>query len=119
MLQKNTFSPFRKPELSSLHALPFIFILALILFISTTNVYSAQVTLVWIPNTESDLAGYKVYYGNSSGNYDTNVDVGNQTSYTFSGLVSAKTYYIVATAYDTSGNESTYSDEAVYNVPIY
>jgi len=50
MLQKNTYSPFRKPELSSLHALPFIFIfLALILIISTTNVYSAQVAFFFNP----------------------------------------------------------------------
>ena len=35
------------------------------LFLLTVNVYSAQITLTWDPNSEEDLAGYKVYYGNS------------------------------------------------------
>jgi len=69
MLQNNTYSSFRKPELSSLHALSFISLVALILFIATTNVCSAQITLAWNPNTEPDLAGHKIYSGPSSGNY--------------------------------------------------
>ena len=83
MLQKNTYSLFRKPELSSLYALFFISLVALILFISTTNVYSAQVTLAWDPNTEPYFAGYKIYSGPSSRNYDSVNDVGNQASYTY------------------------------------
>ncbi len=55
MLQKNAYSPFRKPELSCLHALSFISLVVLILFIATTNVYSSQVTRAWSQNTESDL----------------------------------------------------------------
>jgi hypothetical protein len=36
--------------------------------------------LAWDPpENQTDIAGYKVHYGNSSGNYDTIVDVGNQT----------------------------------------
>ncbi len=118
-----SFSPFRKPELSRLQALSFIFILALILFVSTTNVYSAQVTFAWNQNTETDLAGYKIYGGTSSRysdtfiKYDTFIDVGNQTSYTISDFEEGKTYYIAVTAYDTSNNESGYSKtERVYNV---
>ena len=57
MLQKNTFSSHRKLELSCRYALSLISIAVLILFISTTNVYSAQVTLGWDQNTESDIAG--------------------------------------------------------------
>ena len=118
MLQKNTYSPFRKPELSSIHALFFISLVALILFISTTNVYSAQVSLVWNPNTEPDLAGHKIYSGPSSGNYDSVNDVGNQTSYTIQNLVEGQTYYIAVTAYDTFNSESGYSAEVAYTVPI-
>ena len=40
---------------------------------------TAEVTIEWDPNTEPDLAGYKVYYGNISGNYDYEFDAGNNT----------------------------------------
>ncbi len=111
-----TSSRFRKPYLSGLSNWVFIptLILSLILFLSTTYVYSAQVTLAWNPNSESDLAGYKVHYGNSSGNYSSNVDVGNQTGYTISNLVVNDTYFIATTAYDINGNESSYSNEVSY-----
>ena len=87
-----------------------------ILFISCT-VYAAQATLSWNPNSESDLAGYKVYWGTSSGSYEWNTDVKNVTSYEVTGLVEGDTYYFVATAYDFSGNESGYSNEVSYDVP--
>ena len=45
-----------------------------------------QVTLTWDPNTESDLAGYEIYYGTSSGNYQWNIDMGNATTYTLNSL---------------------------------
>ncbi len=109
---------FRKPGLSCLYVLFFISLVTLISLIPSTNVYSAQVTLAWNPNNESDLAGYKLYYGNSSRNYDTNIDVGYQTSYTISGLVDGNAYYFAATAYDFSGNESGYSAEEFYNAPV-
>ncbi len=118
MLQKNTYSLSRKLELSCLRALSFIFILALILFISITNAYSAQVTLEWDPNTEPDFAGHKIYSGPSSRNYDSVNDVGNQTSYTIQNLVEGQTYYIAVTAYNTFNTESDYSAEVVYTVPI-
>ena len=71
--------------------------------------------LAWDPNAEVGLAGYKVHYGISSENYNTTIDVGNQTTYNISELVSSGTYYFAVTAYDISGNESVYSNEVVYN----
>jgi hypothetical protein len=112
-----TSSQFIKPKLSCLSIRRCISTVILILFLSATNVYSAQVTIVWNPNNESDLAGYKIYYGSLSGNYDSFVDVGNQTSYPLSGLVEGETYYIALTAYDINGNESGYSGELFYTVP--
>src|SRR2546428_11698376 len=72
---------------------------------------AAQVTLAWDPNTAPDLAGYKLYYGFSSGSYQSSVDVGNQTSYTLSGLLEGRIYYFAATAYNLSLAESGFSNE--------
>ena len=62
-----------------------------------------------------NLAGYKLHYGLASGSYTTVVDVGNRTTYTLAGLTAGITYYITATAYNSSGLESDYSDELIVN----
>src|SRR3989454_1279721 len=72
---------------------------------------AAQVTLAWDANTDPDLAGYKLYYGLSSGSYQSSVDVGNVTSYTLPGLLDGRIYYFAATAYNVSQNESGFSNE--------
>ncbi len=82
----------------------------LLIGLSLTVSFAYTVTLSWDANTESDLAGYKVYYGTSSRNYTETIDVGNTTTYQITGL-SEGTYYFAVTAYDTSGNESDYSEE--------
>lgn len=80
---------------------------------------AAGVTLSWTaPTTNTDgttltnLGGYKLYYGRISGIYTAFIDVGNVTTYTMTGLA-AGTWYFVATAYNTSGLESGYSNEAI------
>jgi hypothetical protein len=74
---------------------------------------SSSVTLTWNANTESDLAGYKVYRATASGAYGAPIAAipGNTTSYTVTGLQFNTTYYFVVTAYDIAGNESAYSNE--------
>jgi hypothetical protein len=74
-----------------------------------------QATLEWDPNDEPDLAGYKIHWGLASGSYTNVVDVGNQTSYTLTGLTAGTTYYISATAYNTSGMQSIYSNEVIFS----
>ncbi len=90
--------------------------LSLVLLLSAGKVYSGQVILSWDPPTTNadgtpltDLAGYKIYSGNTSHNYYQNIDVGNVTTYTAN--LSNGTYYFAVTAYDTSRNESSYSNE--------
>jgi hypothetical protein len=68
-------------------------------------------TLAWEPNTEEDLAGYKVSYGTRSGDYDFTIDLGKVTQYTLTGLAPGTQYYFALTAYDTSLNESDFSAE--------
>ncbi len=72
---------------------------------------ASTLTLAWDPNIEYDLAGYKIYYGTQSGDYDSAIDVGYVTQYTVTGLVHETQYYLALTAYDTSYNESEFSEE--------
>ena len=83
-----------------------------------TLAHSAQVTIAWDPNTDPNIAGYKVYYGYSSRNYPFVCDTGNHTTCAISGLEEGKTYYFAATAYDLWNNESSYSKEVSYAVPM-
>jgi len=76
-----------------------------------------SVTLSWqAPTTNedgtalSDLAGYRVYYGTSTSAMNENITVGAYTSCNIGNLFSGETYYFAVTAYDTSGNESSYSN---------
>lgn len=64
------------------------------------------------PLLMSEIAGFIIYYGNSSGNYANMVTVNDsyRTSTTINGLP-AGTYYLVMTTRDTEGRESTYSSE--------
>ena len=80
----------------------------------TTNV---SLSITWDAPSENtdgtpltDLAGYKIYYGTSSHTYTESVDVGSSTVATISNL-SPGLWCFVATSYNTSGNESTYSTE--------
>lgn len=95
-----------------------IILALLVLFLTCNTVYSAQATLSWNANLEKDLAGYKIYYGNASRTYSTDVNVGNVTTYTIYNLIEGKAYFFAATAYDFTGNESGYSNEVSYDVPI-
>ena len=86
-----------------------------------------EISLSWNPNPESDIAGYKIYWGLVSEFPSMNsADVGNVTNYTLQSLLSGK-YFILVSAYDdnaaainddpltvtnekqTGGNESWFS----------
>ena len=79
--------------------------------------FSASVTLAWNPNSESNLAGYKIQYGTAPGVHPTTIDVGNQTTYTVSGL-GPGTYYFVVLAYNTSGLQSPLSNEVSATITL-
>ena len=83
---------------------------------------TGRVRLAWDANTESDLAGYKIYWGTTARTgldplacglcgYASSVDVKNVTQWTIPALTLGQTYWFSATAYDTSNNESGFSNE--------
>ena len=69
------------------------------------------VIVQWLPNSEQDLAGYKVYYGIASRSYSSSIPAGLSTQYSISNLQPGYEYFFAVTAYDTAGNESPLSDE--------
>ncbi len=88
----------------------FLFILP-VLLLQADYIYGASIKIAWNANQESDLDGYRVYYGTAAGNYGTPIDVGEITAYEITGLNTGTRYYIALTAYDTSDNESAKSVE--------
>lgn len=72
--------------------------------------FAGDVTLQWDPNPETDVIGYKIYYGTSSRTYSSPIPLGLQTSYTVAGL-GAGTYYFAVTASNRDGLESAFSNE--------
>lgn len=108
-------------------ALILILLAAIAAFASKPKTGSA--TLSWDANTETDFAGYKIYYGTASrnadcppGGYADKIDTGKTESpaspqYTLQNLESGKTYYFSITSYDAAGNESCFSPEMNKNMP--
>lgn len=100
------------------HPSPFHLILVAAFFFTSycfvPAVYSAQVTLEWQASA-GDVAGYKVYQGTSSSDYDVVLDIGNWTSVTIADLAEDEAYYFAVTAYDLEDNESGYSNEVCIN----
>lgn len=92
-----------------------------------------EITISWNPNSESDLAGYRVYWGpENTYPFPNMVDAGNATSHTLTGLAPGL-YQVGVTAYDatdasiandpaspvyqkqTSGHESWHATLAAYS----
>jgi hypothetical protein len=94
----------------------FFLTITLVAQLACSNAFSEQLTLAWDPITAQEVTGYRIYYGPSSGFYTHSIDVGTGTfdgtevSYTVTGLPDGL-YYFAATAYDSHGIESTYSNE--------
>ena len=88
--------------------------------ISVNQMGNLSTTLSWTAPTQNedgttleDLAGYKIYWGTTPGNYTNSatIDTIGTTTYVVENL-SPGTYEFVATAYNASGVESRYSSPA-------
>ena len=89
----------------------------LIYVLSCTSLFASSVTLSWVaPKTNedgtpnSDLSGYRIYYGTNTISLTNSIDVQNTTTYQITNLSGDLTYYFAVTAYDFYGNESNYSN---------
>ncbi len=122
-----------KSALSSYYSVALI--LAAILFCFQISSYADDITLKWAPNTEPDLAGYKIYYKRDfSGPPYNGVDIDQGTSpiyltiddpndpyyvdpdnpeFLLTGLDENDDYFLVLTAFDYEEryNESGFSNE--------
>jgi fibronectin type 3 domain-containing protein len=76
------------------------------------------VTLSWTAST-STVSGYNIYRSTTSGSGYTLINSGLVAvqTYTDTSVEIGTTYYYVTTAVDSSGNESTYSNQATAVIP--
>jgi len=77
---------------------------------------ASVVNLAWDQSPDTNVVGYTVYSGNSSGAYNSRLDVGTNTAATVTAL-RGLTYFFVVTSHDAKDLESEPSNEVSYNVP--
>jgi len=92
--------------------------------VEVMQVATGSATLTWAAPTQNvdstpltDLAGYKIYYGTSPGDYTNEIRIDNPglTTYVVENL-NPDTYYFVATAFNDDDVESSFSNVAVKTV---
>jgi hypothetical protein len=78
------------------------------------------VALSWIAPDQNvdgspltDLAGYRIYYGQESRSYSDMVELGSPGATNYTLTLASGDYYVAMTALDAQGNESAYSNEVV------
>ena len=75
------------------------------------------VSLTWNTSTSSNIVGYNVYRGTTSGNYALLKSMNSNTSYLDASVQSGQTYYYAVTAVNAAGAESPYSNRAQAVIP--
>ena len=92
-------------------------------FVPPTLASESSADFSWVPNSESNIVGYKIYYGTTAdGVYPNFVDINNNVPDPTDGrihgtvteLANGITYYFVCTAYNDLGSESDFSSKVVY-----
>ncbi|MGB7933040.1 MAG: discoidin domain-containing protein [Gammaproteobacteria bacterium] len=90
-------------------------------------VQTGSITLQWTapvtradgtPLSLADIDGYRIYYGDSAGNYPNRLEVSDGTAQSATITdIPVGTYYIVMTTYDIGGLESAYSSMVAKSAP--
>lgn len=110
-----------------MNALKWLILLLLFALLFPTVSFAYTVNLEWDPNTDANLAGYKIYYANTNvqpfkgtgatqGASGTVIVLKGTNQGKLSGLDTKKPYYFAVTAYGIGGEESIYSN--IVTVPI-
>src|SRR6266851_4350938 len=100
-----------------------VLLACLSLAFAATPAQAAQVQLAWDAPLQANgtpvtnLAGYKLYYGSQSGQYQTMIPVGLTTTYTVTNVSAGQTYYFAVKDYDSTGTESALSNEVSVTLP--
>jgi hypothetical protein len=86
---------------------------------TTTIATTHSTTLTWTASTSTNVVGYNVYRGTQPGGPYTKLSSAavTGTTYTDSNVSAGATYYYVATAVDSSGVESGYSNSVTAVIP--
>jgi hypothetical protein len=85
---------------------------------TSTNVPSSSlISLGWNPSPSTNVTGYYLCWGLTSGVCTNQLDVGNLTTATVGGLEPAVTYYFTVIAYDLRGDLAPPSNEVSYSAP--
>ena len=90
-----------------------VFVVGISWFLYASNVMAMDVSFQWDANTETDLAGYRVFMRQIPANYDFTAPnwEGVETTTSLTGLSDTEDYFFVVRAYDIWGNESGNSNE--------
>ena len=73
----------------------------------------------WVANGEPDLAGYRLYYGNSpraQATYSQTVPINDKYETSRELTLPDGVYYFALTAFDWAGNESGFSNEVMAEI---
>ncbi len=89
----------------------------LVLFVALLTAYAASastVSLAWNASASAstnEVINYRVYWGPGAGFYTNYVSAGTNLTVTVSNLMDRRIYYFAATAVNTNGEESVFSNE--------
>jgi hypothetical protein len=87
--------------------------------VAVADAAGAAIDLSWLPDSDRDLAGYRIYRRDVKGNLPVRriASVGVETSYRDTGVQTEHTYAYSVSAIDQSGNESKQSPEVEETLP--
>jgi hypothetical protein len=111
-----TYAQPRNQKITTIFQRLIILITFFCILLSSSNLFAAQVRVIFARSSDSRVEGYKFFYGKSK-SFSNEVDLGNNIEYTTPSLEKGTLYYFAAKAYDKYGNQSPFSEIVSYNIP--